>query len=106
MVAKPRGVQSSTNRKPRLRRQLQGDWVELESVDGEVYYANVATKETTWEMPVFLAEQESKENATASTSPAAENGAKCDTRSALTSAMNSANRKASDSRGGVNESKV
>ena len=45
---------------PKLRQQLQGDWVELESAEGEVYYANTATKETSWLMPVgALASQSS-----------------------------------------------
>jgi hypothetical protein len=50
-------------KRPTLRRQLQGDWVELESVDGEIYYANVATKETSWELPTeALSGQDAKEN--------------------------------------------
>lgn len=47
--------------KPKLRRQLRGDWVELETADGEVYYANINTKETSWEMPAALAEARATE---------------------------------------------
>ena len=71
--------------KPKLRRQLQGDWVELESAEGEVYYANVATKETSWDLPLAaLAEQDAeKENEpgeTGTMSPAGKLGSKHDSR--------------------------
>ena len=33
------------------RRHLPNSWVELESPDGEIYYANVKTKETSWDQP-------------------------------------------------------
>ena len=42
--------------KPTLRRQLKGNWVELESVDGETYFANIVTKETSWDMPAEACE--------------------------------------------------
>ena len=38
--------------KPQLRRQLNNDWLELENADGEVYYANIVTKVTSWDLPV------------------------------------------------------
>ena len=38
--------------KPQLRRQLSNDWLELENADGEVYYANIVTKVTSWDLPV------------------------------------------------------
>ena len=47
-------AQPQDRSKPTLRRQLHGYWVELESVDGEVYYANRITQETSWEMPASL----------------------------------------------------
>eukprot|EP00961_Rhodomonas_salina_P058370 784418-Rhodomonas_salina.2 len=46
-------------------RQLHGDWVELESADGELYFANIKTKETSWDPPpqAFSPEKSGKENA-------------------------------------------
>ncbi len=40
------GVLAGLPAPPKLLRQLRGDWVELESADGEVYFANIKTKET------------------------------------------------------------
>jgi hypothetical protein len=52
-----------STRKPKLLRQLRGDWVELESADGEVYFANIKTKETSWDIPEEARMGEDKENA-------------------------------------------
>ena len=41
--------------------QLRGDWVELETPDGEVYFANIVTKETAWDMPAAAHEEDSLE---------------------------------------------
>jgi len=50
--------------KPKLRRQLRGNWVELETPDGDVYFANIVTKETSWDMPAAAEEEAgNKENA-------------------------------------------
>lgn len=43
--------------------QLRGNWVELETPDGDVYFANIVTKETSWDMPVEAEEAGEKENA-------------------------------------------
>jgi len=50
--------------KPRILRKLQGDWVELQSSDGETYFANVVTKETSWENPFGEEDPIEKENTT------------------------------------------
>eukprot|EP00960_Hanusia_phi_P076790 768610-Hanusia_phi.AAC.2 len=42
------------------RRHLPNSWVELESPDGEIYYANIKTKETSWDPPE--SDIEDKEN--------------------------------------------
>lgn len=34
------------------REQLGNGWVEVESSAGEVYYANIQTKETSWVFPL------------------------------------------------------
>ena len=44
--------------------QLRGNWVELETPDGDVYFANIVTKETSWDMPAEAEEEAGdKENA-------------------------------------------
>ena len=44
--------------------QLCGNWVELETHDGDVYFANIVTKETSWDMPAEAEEEAGdKENA-------------------------------------------
>ena len=44
--------------------QLCGNWVELETHDGDVYFANIVTKETSWDMPAAAEEEAgNKENA-------------------------------------------
>jgi hypothetical protein len=37
--------------KNRIRRTLHGNWVELESANGSVYYADLISKETSWDPP-------------------------------------------------------
>jgi hypothetical protein len=42
---------SDSKPKSRVRREMKNSWLELEAEDGSVYYANLVTKQTSWEAP-------------------------------------------------------
>lgn len=37
--------------KPRVRKNIGGGWIEVESTTGDIYYANIETKQTSWDYP-------------------------------------------------------